>query len=233
MPHQCTGCGRVFDDGSKEMLGGCPGCGGTKFQFHPAGADIPEEPTDAEPPERETGGMAERVGRATSTVRDLVGGRETDDGRTSGDWPEPPATDAEDGEIIDADAMEARLQEDGTAQASARGDVAAADELADADAGTAAGDSGTGDVDAGGTRSPGTSTPARDSGDGDSPDLSQLREELNDQFESIRVVEPGQYELNLMGLYDREEYVVALQENGRYVIQMPDDWAGRRPADEE
>jgi predicted nucleic acid-binding Zn-ribbon protein len=60
--------------------------------------------------------------------------------------------------------------------------------------------------------------------DGDPPGLADLREELNDQFESIRIVEPGQYELNLMELYDREEYIIALQENGRYVIEVPDAW---------
>lgn len=61
---------------------------------------------------------------------------------------------------------------------------------------------------------------------GDQPDLSDLRQELNDQFESIKIVEPGEYELNLMDLYDREEYIIALQENGRYVIQMPEAWIG-------
>lgn len=61
---------------------------------------------------------------------------------------------------------------------------------------------------------------------GDRPDLTELREELNEQFESIKIIEPGEYELNLMGLYDREEYIIALQENGRYVIQMPETWLG-------
>jgi predicted nucleic acid-binding Zn-ribbon protein len=56
----------------------------------------------------------------------------------------------------------------------------------------------------------------------DRPDLAELREELNQQFESIRVLEPGHYELNLMELYDREEYIIALQEDGRYRIQVPD-----------
>ena len=55
----------------------------------------------------------------------------------------------------------------------------------------------------------------------------QLHEvQLNAQFESIKILEPGQYELNLMELYDREEYIIALQENGRYVIQVPDQWIG-------
>ncbi|MDZ7744994.1 MAG: Zn-ribbon containing protein [Halobacteriales archaeon] len=58
--------------------------------------------------------------------------------------------------------------------------------------------------------------------------MSELREQLNDQFESIKIVEPGQYELNLMELYDRDEYIIALRENGRYVIQMPEEWLGDR-----
>lgn len=56
------------------------------------------------------------------------------------------------------------------------------------------------------------------------PDLASLRAELNDQFESIRIVNPGQYELNLMELYDRQEYIISLREDGRYVIEMPDAW---------
>ena len=58
----------------------------------------------------------------------------------------------------------------------------------------------------------------------ESPDLAALREELNSQFESIKIVAPGQYELNLMELYDREEYIVSLQEDGRYVIEVPESW---------
>lgn len=63
------------------------------------------------------------------------------------------------------------------------------------------------------------------------PDLEDLRQELNDQFESIRIVAPGQYELNLMELYDREEYIIALRENGRYVIEAPETWLARDDRD--
>ena len=63
---------------------------------------------------------------------------------------------------------------------------------------------------------------------GDRPDLDELRQELNDQFESIRIVAPGQYELNLMELYNREEYIIALREDGRYAIEAPETWLGRR-----
>jgi hypothetical protein len=67
-------------------------------------------------------------------------------------------------------------------------------------------------------------------GDEDRPSIDQLRQELNDQFESIRIVSPGKYELNLMELYNREEYVISLQEDGRYVIEVPESW--RRPPDD-
>ena len=68
--------------------------------------------------------------------------------------------------------------------------------------------------------------------DADEPDMAALREELNEQFESIKVLAPGQYELNLMELYDREEYIIALQENGRYVIEVPETFAGSERRDE-
>ncbi|HEC95301.1 MAG TPA: hypothetical protein ENI45_04980 [Thermoplasmatales archaeon] len=33
MPHQCLRCGKVFEDGSPELLRGCPSCGGNRFFF--------------------------------------------------------------------------------------------------------------------------------------------------------------------------------------------------------
>ncbi len=33
MSHQCLKCGHVFEDGSSQMLKGCPGCGGNRFFF--------------------------------------------------------------------------------------------------------------------------------------------------------------------------------------------------------
>ncbi|MFW5900842.1 MAG: OapC/ArvC family zinc-ribbon domain-containing protein, partial [Halodesulfurarchaeum sp.] len=39
-----------------------------------------------------------------------------------------------------------------------------------------------------------------------------------------RIVAPGEYELNLMELYDREEHIVALREDGKYVIEVPETW---------
>ncbi|MFC6837005.1 OapC/ArvC family zinc-ribbon domain-containing protein [Halomarina ordinaria] len=227
MPHQCTECGHVFADGSKEMLSGCPECGGTKFQFHPKDAPIPETPpADAAPPDREDGGVAETVGRATTTVRGWVHG-DTDPVTSSGTGTvdrERAQSDAGVDEAVDAPRSDVAAESDPSAdpdredaaQASARRDVASPDELPDPPEQDAPAD---GRV----VREP----------TGERPDLSQLREELNEQFESIKILEPGQYELNLMELYDREEYIIALQENGRYVIQMPENWIGRDPDEDD
>jgi predicted nucleic acid-binding Zn-ribbon protein len=299
MPHQCTNCGHTFADGSKEMLSGCPGCGGNTFQFHPKGSEIPEdlpEGAEAPPPEPEGGGTANTVGRAATKVRDFVGtGSDADvnvdagaatpesgAGRPEerrGEAPDPSAPwpddladggDGGDGEIIDADARREESDADGTedlAQASARGDVAGPDDLAtgvgdpsasgevdpstsgeidpstsgEIDPSTSGGGTRSADSEAGHTASKGAPgrTDAPDPADGrvvsepsdENPGIEELREQLNDQFESIKIVEPGQYELNLMELFDREEYIIALQENGRYVIQVPENWLGDRPGE--
>jgi len=65
-----------------------------------------------------------------------------------------------------------------------------------------------------------------DSTETEDSEMASLRRELNDQFESIKILEPGQYELNLMELYNREERIIALREDGQYVIDVPDTWLG-------
>lgn len=260
MPHQCTTCGNVFPDGSTEMLSGCPECGGNAFQFYPEGTAIPDEPPDVDPPESE--GMGGRVGRAASTVRNLMGGEAPvpSDGAGSppsadADWPNDredaaqaaargstgPVDSIHGGDIIVADESD----EDG-AQSAARADVATPPDTdgaqtpdqrsrTEASHGPPSPAANTFPMDSSGGAAPSTdsvadgpptdgrivSTPS-----GETPDLADLREQLNDQFESIKIVEPGEYELNLMELYEREEYIIALQENGRYVIQMPEQWMG-------
>ncbi|MFB6111109.1 MAG: Zn-ribbon containing protein [Halobacteriaceae archaeon] len=217
MPHQCTECGHTFPDGSKEMLSGCPDCGGNKFQYFPG--EVPEDPPDSEPPEADDPGVTGRVGRAAKTVRDLVDG-EADSERDSTppsetEWPEtarpdPDSRAARDHESPGDDSIDDPPSEsppaDGAedrAQTTARSEVVDDESLpSDID----------GEV---------VSAPAEER-----PDMETLREELDDQFESIRIVERGQYELNLMELYDREEYIIALKENGRYVIEVPDAWRG-------
>ena len=256
MPHQCTGCGHTFEDGSKEMLSGCPNCGGNKFQFHPVDAapdgELDDPPPDPEGPTSatDTSSVAETVGRATTKVRDIVSGDPDPDPDAA--WPSDAdagadssagafgsgsgfddASDREssddESEIIDADARRLDADETGdedTAQANARSDVVSSSEVvSSSDASTSTPPP---ETDEAPPESEGRVVSEPDP-DGSDLDVTELREQLNDQFESIRIVEPGQYELNLMELYDREEYIIALQENGRYVIQVPEQWIGDAP----
>ena len=66
-----------------------------------------------------------------------------------------------------------------------------------------------------------TATPADESDDAPA-DLDALRAELEDRFESIKIVEPGKYELNLQELFERRECIIELQEHGRYAIEVPE-----------
>ena len=244
MPHQCTDCGRTFADGSKEMLSGCPDCGGNKFQFRPDGVDGPDPDADPDaeppdPPEPAADGVTRAVGSAATAVRDLVSSDPPDPEPEDGPEPagsgtvRPEATSTSDptresgptpADAGTADAAEESPED--AAQASARTDVVPMENLPNATSSPAdSEDHPTPVLDehsetAKHGESPTTAGSARE----DRPDLADLREELNDQFESIRVLEPGQYELNLMELYDREEYIIALQEDGKYTIQVPERW---------
>ena len=287
MPHQCTNCDRTFADGSKEMLSGCPECGGTKFQFRPdgfdggsdttgentgqtpsAGASDPADDSPLEPTDRPGESMTRTVGNAAATVRDLVSGSAGSDATRAQAPAEKRSTsnsstaDAGEDDIIVAESEP--VTDEDTAQADARSHLAEPEEMSElagfnpadtvataddsetadgpaetdptADAPTnvqsserdgASDDSAAPETDRTVADEPETDRTVADEPDAeraDRPDLSELRRELNDQFESIRVVEPGQYELNLMELYDREEYIIALQEDGRYSIQVPETW---------
>ncbi|MWV63482.1 hypothetical protein GRS48_01385 [Halorubrum sp. JWXQ-INN 858] len=210
MPHQCTECGRTFPDGSKEMLSGCPDCGGNKFQFKPNGVDdenaVAADPTGStEPP----------------TPTDSTEPRGSTDPKPTRSEPkptpsEPKPTQSEPKPTAERSASSERVSDidnEDTAQASARSDVVSPDELdrASQEVPPAADESA----------EPGSGS---DPDSGQRPGIDDLRDELNAQFESIRIVSPGKYELNLMELYDRQEYIISLQEDGRYVIEMPDAW---------
>ena len=212
-----------------------------------AGPEPPAEPgPDVDRPSRPSpsDSVAKTVGNAAKTVREFVGG-DSDGPGTSPEaadplapWPDENSSSTEEdtqrertssgvsrSSSLDRDRPAPTSGGEDVAQASARSAVVAPEELPE---------SGTAEMAAG---APSASSPPPQTestvegpepdrrGDGsDRPDLEELREELNDQFESIRIVEPGQYELNLMELYEREEYIIALQEDGRYRIQVPESW---------
>jgi Zn-ribbon containing protein len=215
MPHQCIECGRTFSDGSKEMLSGCPECGGNKFQFRPGGTSEPS--TDPTPPtENSSVGLsasseASAPSEAASSTDTLDPTDTTESPADRSDTSDPTGSsrdtpsgrDATDDTESASDRAAGDAGED-TAQASARSDVVTPDELDRASREVEPSD--------------------QDDATEPRPDIDELRDELNEQFESIRIVSPGTYELNLMELYDRQEYIISLQEDGRYVIEMPDAW---------
>jgi predicted nucleic acid-binding Zn-ribbon protein len=216
MPHQCTSCGRTFPDGSKEMLSGCPDCGGNKFQFQPAGATADPTAGATDEADQASGSPAEPSGSAadqsdrTPSTPDDRSAPTPDEGAADRRRTDPADAASDDAAAsADSDGTEqiADRSDEDTAQASARSEVVSPDEL----------DRASRDVDAADTAEPPAEEPPE-------PGIDALRDELNDQFESIRIVSPGQYELNLMELYDRQEYIISLQEDGRYVIEMPDAW---------
>jgi predicted nucleic acid-binding Zn-ribbon protein len=255
MPHECTNCGLTFPDGSKEMLSGCPDCGGNKFQFHPGGSSAesdvapesppsPESPSSPEPAPTESPSSPEAA--PNTSPGDTTPSKTTDSSFSLGSLRSQELTsDApEASESTDPPGDDASSDAEDPAQTSARSTVTSNDNLHESDFGRTphTGSSGpdasrtapeptddtdpTGDV----PEASDDSDPPEASDDSDPPDISELREELNDQFESIKIHARGEYELNLMELYDREEHIIALQEDGRYAIDVPSSW---READED
>jgi hypothetical protein len=219
MPHQCTDCGRSFDDGSKQMLSGCPDCGGNKFQYQPEDADDAPSEEPPEPPEPPVdSSVARTVGSAATAVRDFVGGSSDDAGAPAGADTADPATESASPDSPAPETATSGVAAEDAAQQSARSDIVSREDLPPAPETPATNRPTPTPDDAG------ESSADPDRTGEDRPDLSELREELNDQFESIKVLDPGKYELNLMELYDREEYIIALQEDGKYTIQVPERW---------
>lgn len=76
MPHQCLKCGRVFEEGSSQLLKGCPNCGGNRFFYT-------KEPLD----EKERNAITEKVGKnLNSAIMELMGTQLDDVVDQSGNW---------------------------------------------------------------------------------------------------------------------------------------------------
>jgi hypothetical protein len=53
-------------------------------------------------------------------------------------------------------------------------------------------------------------------------EIAETEEELDqDRIESLRINEPGSYELNLEALLERKEIIMAMKEDGKYVVHLP------------
>ncbi|MEM4472318.1 MAG: Zn-ribbon domain-containing protein [Archaeoglobaceae archaeon] len=53
-------------------------------------------------------------------------------------------------------------------------------------------------------------------------EIEEVKKELTRfGIESIKILAPGMYEINLEKLLEREEIIIALEEDGRYIIHLP------------
>ncbi len=52
--------------------------------------------------------------------------------------------------------------------------------------------------------------------------------EKDERIESVRILSPGQYEINLEALLTRNEIIMALKEDGKYVIHLPSVFGKKR-----
>jgi len=64
MPHQCLQCGKLFGDGSTELLKGCTGCGGTRFFFTREALDDGKRAEIAHKAKEDVRGLLEEVLRS-------------------------------------------------------------------------------------------------------------------------------------------------------------------------
>jgi predicted nucleic acid-binding Zn-ribbon protein len=76
MPHQCLKCGKVFEEGSAQLLKGCPDCSGNRFFFT-------KEPLD----EKQRAAITEEVGKdINSAIMNLMGSEGENLIEKQGDW---------------------------------------------------------------------------------------------------------------------------------------------------
>lgn len=61
MPHQCIRCGKVYPNGSKEILAGCSVCGGRKFYYIAQPVDEEERKTIEQQVEQQAENILEKV----------------------------------------------------------------------------------------------------------------------------------------------------------------------------
>lgn len=76
MPHQCIKCGRVFEEGSSQLLKGCPSCGGSRFFFT-------KEPLSEDERNQMSSNMDDDI---KSTIVELITGGDKGAVDIDGDW---------------------------------------------------------------------------------------------------------------------------------------------------
>ena len=141
MPHRCTRCGTVFEDGDAAILSGCPNCGWNKFLYVRKGEETREN--QDRPAEEEQKLDLE------SSFDEVV--RNIDEALASEEESEENEKEAE--------------------------------------------------------------------------------KEDKERVESVRILGPGSYELNLDSLFGRKELVMAIKEEGSYALHLPSVFSSQREAE--
>ncbi len=49
--------------------------------------------------------------------------------------------------------------------------------------------------------------------------ISEIQEQLNNQYEGIKIVRNGKYKINLTELYRGNDYIIELDDNGAYTVK--------------
>ncbi len=142
MPHRCLGCGKRFEDGSKEILEGCPKCSGEKFLF----VQEEIEKKFENPQEVDLEKIKKQKKKRQEKHKEKQKHKE-----------------------IQKEKKEKKQQKQ---------------------------------------------------------DKNTVYKKLGEQFEGVKIIEPGSYELNLTKLYERDEKIIALEEDGRYRVVFPESWIG-------
>lgn len=76
MPHQCLKCGRIFEEGSSQLLKGCPECGGNRFFFT-------KQPLDKDERETISGEVSKDI---TSKIMETLIEKNNEDFNKTGKW---------------------------------------------------------------------------------------------------------------------------------------------------
>ncbi|MEF8848291.1 MAG: Zn-ribbon containing protein [Candidatus Thermoplasmatota archaeon] len=76
MPHQCLKCGKIFKEGSSQLLKGCPECGGNRFFYT-------KKPLDKKERENKKKEVGEDI---NSALKKIVEKQQSGDIDKNGDW---------------------------------------------------------------------------------------------------------------------------------------------------
>ncbi|MGP8321344.1 MAG: Zn-ribbon domain-containing protein [Methanosarcinaceae archaeon] len=142
MPHKCTRCENVFEDGAAVILNGCPNCGWNKFLY----------------------------------VSSTELGPQSDDAKSQ---------DAGDTGVID-ESKESKLDAASSEDTPGEKFIQEIDDILGID-----------------------------------HKEQNVVEDDEERVESIRILGPGSYELNLDSLLERKEIIMAIKHNGTYAVDLP------------